>query len=119
VRGCGDYSPAESCQCDFSCYGYKDCCDDFIDVCDPAATTAAATVFSTSAMGVSTTIFASTADFPVNTTATPSTTTSNSKSTCQAFGCGVYSASHPCQCDPNCPVYKDCCTDHSALCAAG
>ena len=35
---------------------------------------------------------------------------------CDARGCGSYLFSAPCNCDPDCGLYSDCCPDYSTTC---
>ena len=38
---------------------------------------------------------------------------------CYEYGCGFYSSSQSCQCNPQCVDFGDCCSDFNSLCQQG
>jgi hypothetical protein len=99
--GCKVFKSSNPCHCDSLCQKYNDCCPDYVSQC--------------SSGGGSTQAPTPTPLPPTTKPLTPAPT--QAPIGCVAFGCGTYKSSNPCQCDPNCAKYADCCSDFAATCS--
>lgn len=118
-RGCFDYNPTATCQCDPSCLNYSDCCENYEELCQEEQDDGGIEDPFDGEDDLDDDDDDLDDDDADNADDAGTGEDMNNEYTCAERGCFDYNWQAPCQCDASCIYQDDCCPDYQETCLPG